>query len=268
MFFVKLTRCAENATGALFFRAILSTTTAGVVASWHWSERGGRRLKDAMFITLRFHLGSLALGSFIVALLQIIRWILSYITSRVKILAMTPGSRIALAVAACIGYLVECMNVVFKFATRLAYVVIAIRGTSFCMATKTGFNIVSTQPAGVLFTVSLAWLVLLVGRIVVVGLAGYVCYLLVIPPAQPELPVVCSVILSWLVGGTFLDLYSDAIDALMIAKCEDAQVARELQEDADFWRFNDSILQEEASVPSAKVSPERRARRKDEMALV
>jgi len=171
-----------------------------------------------LYITLRFHLGSIALGSFIVALLQVIRWILSYVNTRMKVLAMAPGSRLALAVVACIGYCMRCINVVFKFATRIAYIMIAIQGKPFCSATKAGFVLISAQPITVAFTATLAWAVLLVGRIAVAGVGGYVTYLLV-HTGSALMPVLCSAVLSWLVGGAFLDVYADSVDTLMVAKC-------------------------------------------------
>ena len=58
---------------ALFLRAVLSSTTAGVVASWHWSERGKSRLRTSLYVTLRFQLGSVAMGRFVSPLFSFCR---------------------------------------------------------------------------------------------------------------------------------------------------------------------------------------------------
>jgi len=169
-----------------------------------------------------------------VALLQIIRWILAYIDRRMQLVSASTGNRLALSVVACVNYLVACFNVALKFATRAAYVVIAIRGEPFCLATKNGFVLISSLAVDAVVTASLAWLVLFFGRLVVIGVGAYVTYLLVDQSlTSPILPVTVSAILAWFVGGAFLDLYSDAIDTMLIVRSEEKLRGELLERERD-----------------------------------
>lgn len=70
---------------------------------------------DLYILTLyhRYHLGSIALGSFIIAIIQFIRAVLEYIDRQLK--AANPGNVVLKYLMACARYAVNCAS------TLLAY---------------------------------------------------------------------------------------------------------------------------------------------------
>ena len=86
---------------------------------------------------IRYHIGSMAFGSMIVALVQLARIILAYIDSQTKTWQdKSKALKVAFKVVACCLW---CFEKLVKFITRNAYIFIAINGKSFCVSAKHAF---------------------------------------------------------------------------------------------------------------------------------
>tara|TARA_B100001142_G_C13796693_1_gene447097 strand:- start:2 stop:505 length:504 start_codon:yes stop_codon:yes gene_type:complete len=72
--------------GLQFIAGVGLMTTAGSIASYYWQRDDMPRspIKTAIKRTWRYHVGSIALGSFIVAVVQFVRLILEYINRKTK----------------------------------------------------------------------------------------------------------------------------------------------------------------------------------------
>lgn len=71
-----------------FFVAICQTTIAGAVASWYWAlDRKSLPtfpVLSSFLRVLRYHLGSMALGSLIIAIVKFIRAVLAWLQRKLK----------------------------------------------------------------------------------------------------------------------------------------------------------------------------------------
>ena len=79
--------------------------------------------------TLRYHLGSLALGALILAVVQTIRAIITYIQVTMK---RHKDNRLARALLGCLNCCCACLESVIKLIDKNAYIEIAVYGYSFC----------------------------------------------------------------------------------------------------------------------------------------
>jgi len=75
---------------------------------------------------VRYHLGSIALGSFIVAVVQFIRAILEYVDKKTKRLQDT--NPVVKFFMCCVKYCVWYLEQVLKFINRNAYILVAVKG--------------------------------------------------------------------------------------------------------------------------------------------
>jgi len=141
--------------------------------------------------------------------------------------------------------LLACFSIVLKFATRFAYVVIAIRGEAFCSATKSAFLLLTSNILNSGSSLFLSWAVLFLGRLLVVG-GSAACTWVIIDrnllglesgtasssnfySAQISsvlIPVLSACFLSWFVSGAVFDLYASALDTLVLCKCEEMAANR------------------------------------------
>jgi solute carrier family 44 (choline transporter-like protein), member 2/4/5 len=112
---------------------------AGCFGIWYWSQaRSSCILLTSIKDTLVYHLGSIAFGSLILAVVQIIRVIIQYIQTRVK---NTSGDNsitrgLVKFISCCCACCFYCLDKVIKFINRNAYIMVAIYGRNFCRRYK------------------------------------------------------------------------------------------------------------------------------------
>ena len=83
----------------------------------------------------RYHLGSVAFGSFILAVVQFIKWWLYWLEKQAEASKNGIMKRIAQTLRCC----VTCFEKFIKFLNKNAYIQIALLGKKFCYAAKDAF---------------------------------------------------------------------------------------------------------------------------------
>lgn len=118
---------------------------AAACALWYYNHGANEDLDSPVSrgfkLAFRYHFGSLAFGSFILAVVQF----LQAMVEAFKKQAESSGAD----QAACFEYVINCLRCclacverIVQFLNKTAYIQIAIRGKNFCMAAKDGFEIV------------------------------------------------------------------------------------------------------------------------------
>ena len=129
---------------------------------------------NAARTTLRYYMGSIALGSFVVAAFQMARYVLTYISVKLKKVAERQALvRVLLWVANCLVWLMEK---IVELIAKGAYVMIAIDGTSFCSAAAHSSSLMLSN--GVRF-MTLAWiseLILFLGKLGTAASCAFFCF--------------------------------------------------------------------------------------------
>ncbi|MEE6523568.1 hypothetical protein FKM82_022547 [Ascaphus truei] len=85
--------------------------------------------------SIRYHTGSLAFGSLILALVQIVRIILEYLDHKLK----ASQNAFARFLLCCLKCCFWCLEKFIKFINRNAYIMIAMYGKNFCTSAKEAF---------------------------------------------------------------------------------------------------------------------------------
>ncbi|KAK9842492.1 hypothetical protein WJX81_002530 [Elliptochloris bilobata] len=124
--------------GHQFIAGLGCLVIAGAVAIFYHARGDAAEMpRCVVLVSLRrallFHMGSVAIGSFLVALLQFVRWLLAWIDRRTKLLqrgAVTQRWLKCLLVGLqAVLWLVEK---IVKFVNRNAYIMIAVHGGGYC----------------------------------------------------------------------------------------------------------------------------------------
>ncbi len=150
---------------------------AGAVSQWYFT-RDKNKLNCPIGTSMRrlflYHLGSIALGSFLITLFKLPRLIISYMEKKLR-------TYDNFAAKCCLRCCVCCLWIIEKFIkylNRNAYTVISIEGSSFCTSAQIAFNAIVTNALRVAAINSVGDFILFLGKISVAAIAAFVGALL------------------------------------------------------------------------------------------
>ena len=136
--------------------AVTYTTISGAVGYWYFTgSQADRDLADpadrtrfpvlcSLYRVLRFHLGTMAAGSFILAAFTAVRVVLAYIDAKTK--DMQDANSVLKYALKCAQCLLWAFHRIVKFLTKFAFVTVATDGTPFCSAAFASFRLTTDHP--------------------------------------------------------------------------------------------------------------------------
>ncbi|CAH1119851.1 unnamed protein product [Phaedon cochleariae] len=198
---------------------------AGAVSIWYFNRNKSEVRLSAMQSAgnlIRYHLGSIALGSFIVALVQFLRVILKAIE---KYLGKRQGKCVNCALKFCQCCL-YCFEKILKYLSRNAYIEVAINGYPFCKAGRQAFKLLSSNVLRVAAINSVGDFVLFLGKALVVVATVLIGIKLL--QFKDEIhhmwvPVTLSGLFAYFIAHCFISTYEMTIDTIFLCFCEDCE---------------------------------------------
>uniref|UniRef100_A0A1W7RIF5 Choline transporter-like protein n=1 Tax=Agkistrodon contortrix contortrix TaxID=8713 RepID=A0A1W7RIF5_AGKCO len=220
-----------------FVIALGQCVLAGAFASYYWAFKKPQdipacALPSAFLRTLRYHIGSLAFGSLILTIVQLIRMILEYLDHKLKA-AENPVANFLMCCLKCCFW---CLEKFIKFLNRNAYIMIAIYGKNFCVSAKNAFNLLMRNVVRVVVLDKVTDLLLFFGKLLVVGGIGVLSFFFFtgrIPTEDTRfkspvlnyywLPILTVVVGSYLIAQGFFSVYNMCVDTLFLCFLEDLE---------------------------------------------
>ncbi|XP_041370892.1 choline transporter-like protein 2 [Gigantopelta aegis] len=218
-----------------FIVALGQMTLAGAFASYYWAYEKPRDIPAApltrsLYRSLRYHLGTLAFGSLIIAIIQIIRAFLGYLDRKLK----SSENAVAKFIVKCLRCCFWCLEKILKFINKNAYIMTSIYGLNFCSAAKEGFFLIMRNIIRTLVLDRVADFIMLVSKLMVTGAVGvgaFFWFQAKIPFFEnfvPTLtyylvPVIILIIGTFLIATTFFNVYSMAVDTLFLCFLEELE---------------------------------------------
>ncbi|GAA6235019.1 choline transporter-like protein 5-B [Lates japonicus] len=219
-----------------FTIALGQCTLAGAFASYYWALKKPNDipacpLYSSFSRAIRYHTGSLAFGSLIVAVVQMVRIVLEYLDHKLK------GSQ-----NACARYLICCLKCCFwclehfiKFINRNAYIMIAIYGKNFCTSSKDAFFLLMRNVIRVAVLDKVTDFLLFLGKLLISGSVGILAFFFFthkIPAIQEEVPslnyywvpLLTVIFGSYMVAHGFFNVYAMCVDTLFLCFLLDLEV--------------------------------------------
>ena len=189
---------------------------------------------------LRYHMGSVAFGGLIIAVIQFLRAAFEYFIERTK--ALQGESCIVRMATACIRCVLWCLERCFKYITWNVYIVIAMQGCNFCAGTKEAFTLISSNVKRIVTVQVMSAFVINLGRCLIVvtctlamfGLmegdhlsaifmaSGVTSGLAAV--SSPIFPLLAVVVFSSVVADQFMDVFYMAIETIMLSFCSDVRM--------------------------------------------
>ncbi|XP_068939283.1 choline transporter-like protein 2 [Petaurus breviceps papuanus] len=220
---------------ANFVLALGQVTLAGAFASYYWAIKKPDDLPAFPLFSsfgraLRYHTGSLAFGSLLLAIVQVIRVILEYLDQRLK----AAENRFAKFLMTCLKCCFWCLEKFLKFLNRNAYIMIAIYGTNFCTSAKNAFFLLMRNIIRVAVLDKVTDFLFLLGKLLVVGSVGILAFFFfthrikIVQDTAPSLnyywvPILTVIIGSYLIAHGFFSVYGMCVDTLFLCFLEDLE---------------------------------------------
>ncbi|XP_072177014.1 choline transporter-like protein 2 [Diadema setosum] len=213
-------------------------TLAGAFASYYWAftkpqDIPAFPLLKSFWRSIRYHLGTIAFGSLIIAIIQMIRVMLEYIEQKLK---GNAENEVVKFIIKCLKCCFWCLEKIMKFLNKNAYIMCAIYGKNFCTSAKNAFFLLLRNILRVAVVNKLTDLVLLMGKLLTVGLVGVAAFfyftnqisflsnLVTVPDVTYYwVPIIVMVIGTYAIAVSFFGVYDMAVDTLFLCFLEDLE---------------------------------------------
>ncbi|XP_037933958.1 choline transporter-like 1 [Teleopsis dalmanni] len=209
-----------------FIFACQQFALAAAVAFWYFKKPTTTPTTYAIGKLVKYHLGTVAKGSFVITLFKIPRLILTYLYAKLK-KGEDKGSECAACCLKCCICGFWLLEKFIRFLNHNAYTVVAIESINFCPAAGIAWNAMATNVLQVATINSVGDFVLFLGKIVVAALSGLIGIFLL--KERPGLnfyiaPVILIIIFSFFIAHIVLSLFEMVVDTLFLCVCEDKTI--------------------------------------------
>ncbi|KAM6914223.1 choline transporter-like protein 2 isoform 2-T2 [Lycodopsis pacificus] len=220
---------------ANFVTALGQMTLAGAFASYYWAVNKSDDMPafpvfSALGRSLRYHTGTLAFGSLILSIIQIIRVLLEYLDHKLK----GAHNKFTKFLLCCLKCCFWCLEKCIKFLNRNAYIMVAIYGKNFCTAARDAFLLLMRNMIRVAVLDKVTDFLLFLGKLLIVGLVGIFAFFFfsgrvkAFEDTAPHLhyywvPILTVVVGSYLIAHGFFSVYAMCVDTLFLCFCEDLE---------------------------------------------
>ncbi|XP_038856005.1 choline transporter-like protein 1 isoform X1 [Salvelinus namaycush] len=228
-----------------FILACQQMTVAGAVVTYYFtrnkSELPMTPIVSSMLCLTRYHLGTVAKGSFIITLVEIPRLILTYIHNQLKGKENACARCMLKSCICCLWCLKKCL----MYLNQNAYTATAINSTSFCTSARDAFVILVENVLRVATINTVGDFVLFLGKVLIVSCTAFVGVLSLNYQRDYTvwvLPLLIVCLFSWLVAHCFLSVFEIVVDVLFLCfavdtKHNDGSPGREFYMDKALMEF-------------------------------
>ena len=224
--------------------AIGFLTIAFCAVFWYWSYPGDRKCPQAgvtkgLYFTLRYHLGTLMVGSLIVAIIQTIRFVLNRLEGQMR--SLSDNETIQGAIR-CIHCCVQCCLAYFerviKFINRNAYIMTAMAGDNFCNGARRALFLLLKHAFCVMAVNFISDWVMFFGKLQIMALSVATGWALITQADilgggddTPDIIVtlICIAIVAYVIASIFVSVFSVCVDAVLLSFCHDLDINNGLE---------------------------------------
>mgnify|MGYP001018497059 CR=1 FL=1 len=206
-----------------FISGISQATLAGAFASYYWAYRKPRdvpffAVTASLYRVIRYHLGDIAFGSFLIATIRYIRIVIELIDRRIRTKSSSNGSSAAQSATCCLRVFFWLLDRFLKYIDRNAYIMMSMYGEGYLASAKRAVELLYKNSTRALVLDYVTYFVLLVSRLLITGIVGYLT-------AQEAftadlhykwLPIVLVVLGAYFISKGLFSVYSMAVDTLFI----------------------------------------------------
>ena len=217
-----------------FLDAFISFIIIVAAATWYFSHgteiEGSAKVYKGFKWIWRYHFGSLALGSLIIAIVTAIRYAFEYFRNRLQ--NANPANAALRCLLCSISYCLACLNRFIKFITRNAYVQVALTSRHFCLSAWNAFILILRNAARFTFVEWIAFMFAILGKILVISMVCLFAYFILdmwdglSHDMSSFFPVIFAVgLIAFGICTVFFDVFSIAGNTIMQCFILDSEIS-------------------------------------------
>lgn len=192
---------------------------AATFATWYWTFRKANlpffTLTIGIARTFRYHLGTVAFGSLIIAICRMIRVTLEFIHQKLK----KYDNSFTKAILCCLKCFFWCLEKFLQFINKNTYIMCAIHGKNFCRSAKDSFNLLMRNVLRVVALDKVTDFLFFLAKVLVTMGMGAVTYFYAEQNKELNYSLVPTIIVmigTYLIATVFFGVYSMAVDTLFL----------------------------------------------------
>lgn len=201
---------------------------------WYFAQPDGNNLHapilTSVYRLFRYHFGSIAFGSLLVAIIQFVRLILEFIDEQAKKAGWGEKQpfKCFLSYLKCIS---ACFERFIKFINKNAYIQIAITGDNFCRAARDAMDVIWKNAGRAAIINGIGGTFIFIGQFLISLLCTFICYLILTnadpyKDYNPFLPTLFIFIITYTIAVLFMSIYGSGVDAIFLCFCHDEENAK------------------------------------------
>jgi choline transporter-like protein 2/4/5 len=171
--------------------------------------------------TLRYHVGTVMFGGFIIAAVQFMRAILEYVDSQTK--SWQDKNKLLACAFKMLRCCLYCFEKCVKYVSQMAYITTAISGSSFCVSAYRSIQLFQRESALINIVYMISQFILTLSKILICMSSGGITYLWLTygfdgddKVSNVAFPTMLSMIFGYFVAEGVLDVYTTGIDTILI----------------------------------------------------
>lgn len=198
---------------------------------WYFSEPGDHKSPPlgsvliAFKTVLRYHLGTIFVGAFLVAFVQILRIILLVVEKKMsETLKKNDTVKGLIAVLHCI---LACLERLIKFINKNVYIMTAIQGSNFIESAQKALSLLIANALTVGAITVISEFVMIFGKLLITGLATFAGFG-ILKARNGDATITSGVLIlaliaifSFFVATLFVNIFSVCIDTILLCYCID-----------------------------------------------
>lgn len=220
-----------------FIVGISCVTIAGAIGQFYWAAGDHASMHTfpvlvAMKNTFVFHLGSIAFGSLILAIVLFVRFVLEYLDKKTR--NLQESNKLAEWLMSCAKCCAWCLQKIVQFINKSAYIMVGLKGTSYCISAGRAVALLIMNAMRLITVNIIGDILLTLGKLAVAVGCGLIAFALSDLPyyrdknaypettlSSPIFPVALSILIGFFCAEIFFAVYDIAIDTILLAFCED-----------------------------------------------
>ena len=222
-----------------YIYALISALSQFIYAScasiWYFNHdknTEGHFILKSFKRAFRYHFGSIAFGSLIVAIVRFIMLLFEKFKQRMeKTVGKKAQSKFYKCILCCVSCCLKCIEKVLEFINKHAYIMIEIKGDCFCVAAWEGFALTVRNLGRFSVLTLLGKVFSYIGTLFIMASSGIIGYLVINNYGflseeidSSFLPVFCMVLVGLVIGLVTMDVFGMSADTLLYCFLVDEEI--------------------------------------------
>ncbi|XP_065171990.1 LOW QUALITY PROTEIN: choline transporter-like protein 1 [Atheta coriaria] len=204
-----------------FFVGCQNMIVGGTISSWYFIRDKSRLASPILYAThnlLRYHLGTVAFGSFIMLIMQLIRMLIESLKRRAQ-----NGCGLCLICCSCIFNILEEF---VRYFSKLAFIVTSMHGVPFCKGGKNAMRLIVDNGLATIALNSVGSFILFFINLTIMLTTMLIGYYMMDKPGLHSVwgPLVVSTLIAFFMAYCVLSVYDTTLDTIFLCFCEDCEI--------------------------------------------